>query len=110
MIFFSLQRFSKSLSSVLLGISAKSSTTSDILISFFFLISFIFILVSPLVPNKKLNPDYENYIFDTDFEINPGDRIAQMIIVPVIQADFEIVDEFNETQRGEKGFGSSGIN
>ena len=33
-----------------------------------------------------------------------------MIIVPVIQADFEIVDEFNETQRGEKGFGSSGIN
>ena len=47
---------------------------------------------------------------DTDFEINPGDRIAQMIIVPVIQADFEIVDEFNETQRGEKGFGSSAIN
>ena len=47
---------------------------------------------------------------DTDFEINPGDRIAQMIIVPVIQADFEIVDEFSETQRGEKGFGSSGIN
>ena len=47
---------------------------------------------------------------DTDFEINPGDRIAQMIIVPVIQANFEIVDEFNETQRGEKGFGSSGIN
>lgn len=47
---------------------------------------------------------------DKDFEINPGDRIAQMIIVPVIQADFEIVDEFNETQRGEKGFGSSGIN
>ena len=47
---------------------------------------------------------------DKDFEINPGDRIAQMIIVPVIQADFEIVDEFSETQRGEKGFGSSGIN
>jgi dUTP pyrophosphatase len=45
-----------------------------------------------------------------DFEINPGDRIAQMIIVPVIQASFEIVDEFTETQRGSKGFGSSGIN
>lgn len=45
-----------------------------------------------------------------DFEINPGDRIAQMIIVPVIQADFEIVDEFKKTQRGERGFGSSGIN
>ena len=45
-----------------------------------------------------------------DFVINPGDRIAQMIIVPVIQASFEIVDEFTETQRGSKGFGSSGIN
>jgi dUTP pyrophosphatase len=45
-----------------------------------------------------------------DFEINPGDRIAQMIIVPVVQAKFSIVDEFSETQRGEKGFGSSGIN
>ena len=47
---------------------------------------------------------------DNDFEINPGDRIAQMIIVPVIQAKFNIVDEFDKTQRGEKGFGSSGIN
>ena len=45
-----------------------------------------------------------------DFVINPGDRIAQMIIVPVIQARFEIVDDFTETQRGSKGFGSSGIN
>jgi len=33
-----------------------------------------------------------------------------MIIVPVVQARFNIVEEFNETQRGEKGFGSSGIN
>jgi len=45
-----------------------------------------------------------------DFEINPGDRIAQMIIVPVVQAKFNIVEEFDKTQRGEKGFGSSGIN
>ena len=45
-----------------------------------------------------------------DFEICPGDRIAQMIIVPVVQAKFNIVDEFDKTQRGEKGFGSSGIN
>jgi len=47
---------------------------------------------------------------EQDFQINPGDRIAQMIIVPVVQASFEIVDNFTETQRGTKGFGSSGIN
>ena len=47
---------------------------------------------------------------EKDFEINPGDRIAQMIIVPVVQARFNIVDSFEETWRGDKGFGSSGIN
>lgn len=40
--------------------------------------------------------------------IQPGDRIAQMIIVPVIQASFEQVDEFQATARGTGGFGSSG--
>jgi dUTP pyrophosphatase len=45
-----------------------------------------------------------------DFEINPGDRIAQMIIVPVVQAKFNVVEDFEETERGEKGFGSSGLN
>ena len=47
---------------------------------------------------------------DKEFEIEPGDRIAQMIIVPVIQADFEIVDDFEKSYRGIKGFGSSGVN
>jgi dUTP pyrophosphatase len=47
---------------------------------------------------------------DKEFEIEPGDRIAQMIIVPVIQADFEIVDDFEKSSRGIKGFGSSGVN
>lgn len=47
---------------------------------------------------------------EKDFEINPGDRIAQMIIVPVVKARFNIVDSFEETLRGDKGFGSSGIN
>tara|TARA_B100000768_G_scaffold97661_1_gene91091 strand:- start:165 stop:620 length:456 start_codon:yes stop_codon:yes gene_type:complete len=45
-----------------------------------------------------------------DFEINSGDRIAQMIIVPIVKAKFNIVEEFDKTQRGDKGFGSSGIN
>ena len=42
------------------------------------------------------------------FTIQPGERIAQLVIVPVIQAQFDVVDEFVETKRGEGGFGSSG--
>ncbi|MDN3647955.1 dUTP diphosphatase [Reinekea marina] len=42
------------------------------------------------------------------FTIEPGDRIAQMVLVPVIQAHFAIVDEFVETDRGAGGFGSTG--
>jgi dUTP pyrophosphatase len=41
---------------------------------------------------------------EKDFEISPGDRIAQMIIVPVIQARFKVVESFEESLRGEKGF------
>lgn len=44
-----------------------------------------------------------------DFTIQPFDRIAQMIIVPVVQAEFEIVDEFTGSQRGSDGFGSTGL-
>lgn len=40
--------------------------------------------------------------------INPGDRIAQLVIVPVEQAVFNFVDDFTDTQRGEGGFGHSG--
>jgi dUTP pyrophosphatase len=42
------------------------------------------------------------------FEIQPGDRIAQMIFVPVEQVNFKQVESFEETARGEGGFGSSG--
>lgn len=42
------------------------------------------------------------------FILNPMERIAQLVIVPVVQADFHIVDEFTETDRGEGGFGSTG--
>ena len=42
------------------------------------------------------------------FHIQRGDRIAQMIIAPFVQADFQTVDELSETARGEGGFGSSG--
>jgi dUTP pyrophosphatase len=42
------------------------------------------------------------------FTINPGDRIAQMVIVPVVQVDFEVVEDFAASARGAGGFGSSG--
>ena len=42
------------------------------------------------------------------FTVNPGDRIAQLVFLPVVKAAFEVVDDFMESQRGEGGFGSSG--
>jgi dUTP pyrophosphatase len=42
------------------------------------------------------------------FTIQPGERIAQLVLVPVVQAQFEIVGEFAATTRGDGGFGSSG--
>lgn len=41
-------------------------------------------------------------------EIQPGDRIAQMVLVPVLQAELEVVQDFNQTDRGAGGFGHSG--
>lgn len=46
---------------------------------------------------------------DTEFIVNIGDRIAQMIVVPVVQCEFNIVEEFAESARGEGGFGHSGV-
>ncbi|MBN3562624.1 dUTP diphosphatase [Aliamphritea spongicola] len=45
---------------------------------------------------------------DSTFTVEPGERIAQMVLVPVIQASFEIVEEFDDSDRGEGSFGSSG--
>ncbi|MFO6423897.1 dUTP diphosphatase [Motilimonas sp. KMU-193] len=44
----------------------------------------------------------------TDFTIEPGERVAQLVFVPVVQAQFEIVNEFDSSERGEGGFGHSG--
>ncbi|AHI28607.1 dUTP diphosphatase [Marinobacter similis] len=44
----------------------------------------------------------------TTFTIEVGERIAQLVLVPVVQADFEVVSEFNVSDRGEGGFGSTG--
>ncbi|MDU7374465.1 MAG: dUTP diphosphatase [Klebsiella michiganensis] len=42
------------------------------------------------------------------FSIEPGERIAQMVFVPVVQAEFNLVEDFDATDRGEGGFGHSG--
>ncbi len=42
------------------------------------------------------------------FTIEPGDRIAQLVFMPVVQAEFNLVTSFDETERGEGGFGHSG--
>lgn len=62
-----------------------------------------------------IDSDYQGQLFvscwnrsQEPFELNPMERIAQLVIVPVVQADFHIVDEFNESDRGEGGFGSTG--
>jgi dUTP pyrophosphatase len=44
-----------------------------------------------------------------DFVLNPLERLAQLVIVPVMQASFRIVEEFETSQRGAGGFGSTGI-
>jgi dUTP pyrophosphatase len=62
-----------------------------------------------------IDSDYQGQVFvsvwnrgSNTFVIEPGDRIAQMVFVPVVQADFEVVDEFDATDRGAGGFGHSG--
>jgi dUTP pyrophosphatase len=62
-----------------------------------------------------IDSDYQGQVFvsvwnrgDRQFVIEPGDRIAQMVVVPVVQADFEVVNDFAESRRGAGGFGHSG--
>ena len=62
-----------------------------------------------------IDSDYQGQIFiscwnrgEKAYKINPGDRIAQMVFIPVEQVKFEVVDDFKESDRGEGGFGHSG--
>lgn len=62
-----------------------------------------------------IDSDYQGQLFisvwnrgNTVFELNPMERIAQLVVVPVVQATFNLVDEFTITPRGEQGFGSTG--
>ncbi len=62
-----------------------------------------------------IDSDYQGQVFVScwnrgldHFTVQPGERVAQMVIVPVVQAQFEIVDEFKQSDRGAGGFGSTG--
>ncbi len=62
-----------------------------------------------------IDSDYQGQLFvstwnrgEAPFTIEVGERIAQLVVVPVVQARFEVVSEFAQSERGEGGFGSSG--
>jgi dUTP pyrophosphatase len=62
-----------------------------------------------------IDSDYQGQIFvstwnrgNEAFTLNPLDRLAQLVVVPVVQVAFNVVDAFDESQRGAGGFGSTG--
>lgn len=62
-----------------------------------------------------IDSDYQGQLFVScwnrskeAFVMNPMERMAQLVIVPVVQASFTVVDEFDASERGEGGFGSTG--
>lgn len=62
-----------------------------------------------------IDSDYQGQVFvsiwnrgSKTYEIEPGERIAQMVFVPVEQVTFDVVEEFDDSPRGEGGFGHSG--
>ena len=62
-----------------------------------------------------IDSDYQGQLFvscwnrgNSAFTIKPGERIAQLVFVPVVQAQLKIVDSFDQSQRGEGGFGHTG--
>ena len=62
-----------------------------------------------------IDSDYQGQVYvscwnrgQASFVIEPGDRIAQMVFVPVVQAAFDVVDEFSESERADGGFGHTG--
>ena len=62
-----------------------------------------------------IDSDYQGQIFvslwnrgHSTFEVEPMERIAQLVVVPVLQVGFNVVDSFSASSRGEGGFGSTG--
>lgn len=64
-----------------------------------------------------IDSDYQGQVYvscwnrgNAPFTIEAGERIAQMVIIPVVQTEFQVVDEFDQSHRGEGGFGHTGTN
>lgn len=64
-----------------------------------------------------IDSDYQGQLFiscwnrgNTSFQIEQGDRIAQLVVLPVVQVEFDVVSDFDASSRGEGGFGHSGKN
>ena len=62
-----------------------------------------------------IDSDYQGQVFvscwnrgEKTFLVEPGERIAQMVIVPVVRAEFQIVEDFDASERGAGGFGHTG--
>ena len=62
-----------------------------------------------------IDSDYQGQVFiscwnrgSKSYEVQPGERIAQMVFIPVAQVEFSVVEEFAESDRGDGGFGHSG--
>jgi dUTP pyrophosphatase len=62
-----------------------------------------------------IDSDYQGQLFvstwnrgQTPFVINPLERLAQLVVIPVVQVEFNVVDEFGASDRGAGGFGSTG--
>lgn len=63
-----------------------------------------------------IDSDYQGEIFVStwnrgheNFTLNPMDRLAQLVVVPVVQVAFNVVDDFSVSERGAGGFGSTGV-
>ena len=63
-----------------------------------------------------IDSDYQGQIFislwnrsKTDFILRPLERVAQLVVVPIVQVEFDIVEKFDKSQRGTGGFGSTGL-
>ena len=62
-----------------------------------------------------IDSDYQGQLYvstwnrgSESFSLKPGERLAQLVFVPVVQAEFELVEDFDQSHRGEGGFGHSG--
>ena len=64
-----------------------------------------------------IDSDYQGQVFvscwnrsSEPFTVHPGDRIAQMVFIPIVQVDLTVVDDFESSSRAEGGFGHTGVN